>query len=268
MSETNDYAVQYRWEWFRRARWRAGFRERKRASPTAFAELFRERGLADRPVLDCSCGLGLKTICMKELGLHVEGSDGCAVAIELARRLAVEEGHDDLRYFAATWAELPQATDVRYAAVFNDALCWIESDADMAAALRGLRDALQPGGLLVYMGAAPGAPPRARALLDEAWSRIRAEGRFRLGFRHAEAGVAVTETLARERGPDFIDEHHLYVIEESGERRLEVFTARQVYAWDWDRIEPILRAADFRRFTSQAVGPRERPVHLVAAERE
>ena len=68
-----DYTVFYRWEWFRRVQWRGTFRRKKRHSSGAFVELVRERGLRDEPVLDCSCGLGLKTIVMKEAGVSVFG---------------------------------------------------------------------------------------------------------------------------------------------------------------------------------------------------
>ncbi|MCP4645567.1 MAG: class I SAM-dependent methyltransferase, partial [bacterium] len=247
---TTDYDVFYRWQWFSRDRWRGGFREGKRHSSLGFADLLKERGMAEEPVLDCSCGLGLKTLVMKELGLRVEGSDACAEGIEYARRFAAEEGHPDLAYFPSTWAELPEATEQRYAAVFCDALSWIHEDADMAASLRGLHDVLRPGGVLVYMGALPGSGgfdgSEAR-LLEEEWQRALAHqgGPYALGYQHTADGVSVTETIVLERGTDYIDKHHLYAVTEDGATRLEAMTMRSVVKWYWDRIEPLLRAAGF-----------------------
>ena len=79
----------------------------------------RDRNMENDPVLDCSCGLGLKTIVMREAGLNVEGSDVCGQAIDLARRFAEEEGHSDIPYFVSSWAELPRRTETRHAAIFN-----------------------------------------------------------------------------------------------------------------------------------------------------
>ena len=148
---THDFTPHYRWEWHLREQWRGSFRERKRHSSGAFVELVRERGLLEQPVLDCSCGMGLKTIVMREAGLTVHGSDIRAEAVRLAHLLAKEEGHADIRYFAASWAELPQVSGVRYAAIFNDALSWVCSEDEMAANLKGLHDCLLPGGVLTYM---------------------------------------------------------------------------------------------------------------------
>jgi len=140
----NDYTPHYRWEWFRREEWRGSFRGRKRHSSGAFVELVRERGLNPAPVLNCSSGLGLKAIVMREPGLSVHGSDCCRKAIGLARVFAEEEGHAGIPYFVSSWADLPRATDVRYAAVFNDALSWVYSDDEMAASLKGIHDCLVP----------------------------------------------------------------------------------------------------------------------------
>jgi len=266
-----DYTPHYRWEWFRRAQWQGTFRERKRASCGGFAELVRERGLADEPVLDCSCGLGLKTIVLREAGLRVEGSDKCALAVEHARLLAAEEGHPGLHFFVSTWEDLPAATGVRYAAVFNDALSWVDSGEEMAASVRGLHDVLRPGGLLVYQGAQPGSHGDRAALLDAQWQAMLAEhGRCGLGFRASDGARTVQEILVHERGPHYVDRHHLYLIEEPGqEPRLEATTMRHGCKWDWCLIEPHLRAAGFTGFgvkSSTAADGRVR--QFVVAERE
>jgi len=252
MADTsNDYAVHYRWEWFRRSQWRGTFRQRKRHSSGGFVELVTERGLADEPVLDCSCGLGLKTIVMHEAGLNVRGADGCAAAVEYARLLAAEEGRPDIAYFRSAWADLPGASDERYAAIFNDALSWVYTEEEMAASLRGFHEALQPGGLLVYMGAVPGSDGSERTIMEQEWRRLTADGTCGLGWRHAEGGVSVQELWTYARGGDFIDKRHLLVIDEDGARRLEDWTLRHAYKWQWPKMESFLRAAGFVEFTTK-----------------
>jgi len=216
MEWVNDYTAHYRWEWFRREQWRRSFRERKRHSSGAFIELVQDRNMVGEPVLDCSCGLGLKTIVMREAGLYVHGSDVCAHVIDLARLLAEEEGHSDIPYFVSSWAELPRRTEARYAAIFNDALSWVYSEEEMAASLKGFHDCLIPGGILAYTGALPGTDTDQQQILDQEWEKKTANGRHWLGMGAADGGTSVQEVVFLEKGSDFIDEHHLYIMDDGG----------------------------------------------------
>lgn len=267
---TDDYDAFYRWEWFRREDWRGSFRDRKRNSSVAFAELVKERGMAAAPVLDCSCGLGLKTIVMREAGLAVQGSDQCPPAIEYARLLAKEEGHSDIDYFVSSWADLPGNTEVRYAAIFNDALSWARSNEEMASSLRGFRDCLAPGGVLTYMGALPGTGTEGRAeLLEREWERRTAEGSHGLGMRASRGGTSVQEVVCFDKGSDFIDEHHLYIVDEDGARRLERWCIRITLKWSWPRLEQALTGAGFVSFsTKEFIAANGKPFHLVVAQRD
>jgi len=266
---SNDYTAHYRWEWFNREQWRRCFRERKRHSSGAFVELMRERGTLDQPALDCSCGLGLKTIVMREAGLAVSGADACSEAVRLARRFAKEEGHEDIAYFVSLWAELPRKTEVRYTAIFNDALSWVYEDEEMAASLRGLHDVLLPGGTLAYIGALPGTHDDRRRLLDQEWEKRTASGRHRLGMAAVDGCTSVQEVIFLEKGTDYVDEHHLYVVRDGDEQRVESWCLRLPLKWDWGRIRPFLDEAGFVSFTTKEfVGANGRPSHLVVAIRD
>jgi len=264
-----DYGAHYRWEWFRRAQWRGSFRERKRHSSGAFIDLMRERGIADQPVLDCSCGLGLKTIVMREAGLTVAGSDACGEAVRLARVFAAEEGRADIHYFVSSWADLPERTETRYAAIFNDALSWVYSDDEMAASLKGLHDCLAPGGVLAYMGALPGTDTDQREVPRQDWEAKTAGSRHRLGMRAADECISVQEVVFLEKGPDFIDEHHIYVVDDGGTRRVESWCVRCSVKWSWPRIRPFLEHAGFSSFgAKEFVAANGKPFHLVVAGRD
>ena len=264
----DGYSAHYRWEWFGRKEWRGSFRQRKRHSSEAFAELVRERGLGEKYVLDCSCGLGLKTIVMKEAGLKAQGSDECALAVECARLLAEEECID-IEYFVSSWAELPQKTDTRYPAIFNDALSWVYSEDEMTASLKGLHDCLLPGGILVYMGALPGTDTNQDEILEHEWQERTANGRHQLGMQASDGRTSVQEVVCFEKGLDFIDEHHLYVIEEDGARHLDNWRLRCTVKWGWPRIQEFLRDAGFCEFgTKEFVAANGRPFHLVLAIRD
>lgn len=265
----NDYTAHYRWEWFRREQWRRSFREMKRHSSNAFVELVQDRKTVDKPVLDCSCGLGLKTIVMREAGLNVHGSDGCAQAIELARLFAAEEGHTDIPYFVSSWAELPRRTETRYAAIFNDALCWTHSDEEMAASLRGIHDCLLPGGILTYMGALPGTDTDRQQFLEKEWNKKTGNGTHFLGMQAADGNTSVQEVVFLEKGANFIDEHHLYIIDDNGRNHIESWCLRCSLKWSWPRIQPFLEEAGFLSFgTKEFVAADGKPFHLVVAGRE
>ncbi len=264
-----DYTPHYRWEWFRRADWRQSFRERKRHSTGAFVEVVRERGMTGEPVLDCSCGLGLKTIVMREAGLRVHGSDQCELAVEYARQLAREEGIPDIPYTVSSWSELPRRTGAQYAAIFNDALSWICSDQEMADSLKGLYDCLRPGGVLAYMGALPGTDGTDRQeLLEQQWRKRTINGKHVPGLFAFDGETSVQEAISFDKGPDFIDEHHLYMINEVGVRRVETWCLRCCLKWSWPRIFHFLKEAGFSSFdTKQFVAANGNPFHLVLAER-
>lgn len=211
----------YRWEWFHREDWLPGFRERKRHSPAAFKQTM--DGLGGSFVLDSSCGLGLKTLVLRDLGLRVSGSDECGFAVQKARELA-KAARQEIVFFGSPWAELPERTSHRFDGVFNDALSWIVTRGEFEAALRGLCGVLRPGGVLVFMGAPQNSPCDAeseRLLLEREWQR---RPRLSIEWQYARGSVSCTSILAREKGESYVDEHHLYLIEEGGVRRLETAT--------------------------------------------
>jgi SAM-dependent methyltransferase len=242
-----DWETFYRWEWFSRDRWRGGFREAKRGkfggSCACVKELADEFGASAR-VLDASCGLGLKTIVLSEMGVDISGSDGCAFAVDKARELARLEGCD-IEHFVSTWAELPTRAPRRFDVIFNDALSWTVPREEFEASLAGFLGALSPSGVLVFMGAEEGGsadPVHRHKLLDELWCR---RGRFEIDWTHEAEGLRCTRIALRELGADFMDEHGLYLIDERGRQRLEVATIRQPVTWHWPLLAEMFASAGF-----------------------
>ncbi|HUW56329.1 MAG TPA: class I SAM-dependent methyltransferase [Planctomycetota bacterium] len=249
----------YRWDWFHRDAWRRTFRDWKRGkfggSSACFAEIVRELG--GGPTLDCSCGLGLKTIVMKEMGVDIIGSDRCAFAVEKARELAASEGLD-IKYFTSSWAALPKRTPQRFAGIFNDALTWTLTREEFEASLRGLHEALDPGGVLVFFGAEEGGrddPDFQRELLLESCGR---EPKFRIEWTHEAEGTRCTSIAVRELGDTFFDEHHLYLIEEAGKQRLETATIRQPVLWHWPLLVELFESAGFSKLETRTFAGRAR----------
>ncbi len=232
----------HRWHWFHRRQWQADFRDGKTPLTRAVVGILAERGLLGGAVLDGACGLGLQAVSFAEAGLAVEGADRSAFAVEHARLFSRSEGRE-IPFFVSTWQELPERTARRYDAVFCDALPWLPGRRDLLRALRGLRDVLSPGGVLVFLGAPAGMSGADYRRAVRAWWRGRP--RATLDWRHREGDLACTGLTLGELKPDAIDWHLLYVVEEKGETRLERVTIRESKRWHWERLVALCREAGF-----------------------
>lgn len=250
MLDRLDWDTYWRWELFRRACDPLDFRRWKRDSSRALRELFRDRPEPPR-LLDSTAGLGDHTVNLAEEGFVVEACDRSALAREATRRALADAALAHVPVFAAEWSELGAARPERYDLVFNDALHWIYPPDELDAAVRGMWRALVPGGALVFFFAdeRDPEPDAGRRVLAWDWERM---ARAELAWDHARGDTSVTLSLVNERGPDFIDQHHLYVIRDAGApARLESLTMRRVYRWDWHALSAALARAGFERLHSR-----------------
>ncbi|MBM4049842.1 MAG: class I SAM-dependent methyltransferase [Planctomycetes bacterium] len=242
--------VCHRWNWFRRSQWWPSFRERMLASKggSCGAVLKVLGSPAGKVVLDATCGLGRKTLVMSHLGVNVVGSDASAYAVERARELAASEGRE-IEFFVSGWGSLPSRTPRRFDAVFVDAFMdCCESYGDVASSFAGIAACLNPGGLFTYPGPEP--DERMTDLLAQAWKACE---RFYVDWRYAEQDRECTCVHAREKGPDFIDEHDLFVIREGGSApRLEAATIRRWFRWGRRCLDDAARSAGFSRIHTES----------------
>lgn len=232
----------HRWDWFRRSLWQETFRDGKRLLAASITGVLKDLGLAEGQVLDCSCGLGFQAIVLREVGLRVHGADRGEFAVDRARELAREVGHE-IDFFVSRWDELPAKTQLRFDAVFCDALSWLHTDAEMAAALRGLRGVLRTGGVLIFQGAPVGSDEAGLQRDSDAWwASVPAAS---LRWTHTEGAVRCTALSVPSRGEDCIDWRLLYLIEENGTQRLEDVTMRESLRWNARRFSEMARACGF-----------------------
>jgi 2-polyprenyl-3-methyl-5-hydroxy-6-metoxy-1,4-benzoquinol methylase len=77
-----------------------------------------------KSILDCSCGLGFKTILLAELGYEVEGSNAGAIAVEYAYQLVKEEGLN-IRFFSLPLGRVRTKCKRKFDYMFGDAFDWI-----------------------------------------------------------------------------------------------------------------------------------------------
>lgn len=233
-----DWDLYWRFELFRRCCDPLDFRRWKRDSQRELKRLYPGTPL----LLDSTAGLGDHTVNLAEEGFRVEACDVSEVALEATRR-AVREAGLDVPVFRARWEALGRPG--RYELIFNDALHWIYEPGELRAALAGFFDALAPGGALVFFFADADKPSEGQELLEWDWSQLGGE-RARIAWDHVHDGTRVTLTVLAERGEDFIDEHHLYLVREGeAPATLSSLTVRRVYRWDFARLAPLLVEAGF-----------------------
>ncbi|MEV7599060.1 class I SAM-dependent methyltransferase [Kitasatospora sp. NPDC089797] len=117
----------------------------------AYLELARERGA--RRALDIGCGTGVFALLLAGLGIEVVGVDPAAASIEVAR---AKPGGEAVRWICGQADELPPLDADLATMTANVAQAIADPDA-WRRTLRGARQALRPGGLLVFETRDPAA---------------------------------------------------------------------------------------------------------------
>ena len=142
----------------------------------AYAALVDELGA--RSVLDVGCGTGTFACLLAERGHEVVGVDPAGASLDVARRKPYA---DRVTWVAGDATSLPRLQVDLASMTANVAQVFLSEDA-WSATLRGVRDALKPGGHLVFET----RDPNARAWLE--WTRDQT------GSRVVIPGVGPVET--------------------------------------------------------------------------
>jgi 2-polyprenyl-3-methyl-5-hydroxy-6-metoxy-1,4-benzoquinol methylase len=116
-NESEAWDILWKWLWFTRDIWESKYwKEEQIALKPVFPLLSQ---LKIKSILDCSCGLGYKTILFAKAGYEVEGSDASAIAIKYAPQLARKE-KVSIRFFRSRYEELNEKCGRRYDCVWSD----------------------------------------------------------------------------------------------------------------------------------------------------
>lgn len=245
-----DWDLIHRWEWFRRARWRAGFRAAVHGLggglARAFADVAHEHGA--EVLLDASCGLGRRAIVLAEKGLNIIGSDPSGVAIAHARELARDE-NSSATFLKSSWTALPKRIPHSFDGILASAMGRIPTFDELGMAFVGLFHSLRPGGFVMWAGVGPEDPigtPRKRLLAY--WEK---EPRESVEWFHREGRLTCAMVKQWKPESDYIDEHRLYVSEDGDQSRLESTTIRWPGYWEWSHWQDVTRMAGFERIESR-----------------
>jgi SAM-dependent methyltransferase len=240
-----DWDTYFRFELLHRRFAPVDFRRWKRASQRALRALFPGPGVR---VLDATAGLGDHTVNLAELGFSTEATDASPVAREATRR-ALAAAELDVPVHEARWESLGTNLGRRFDLIFNDAIHWTEDEATMHAALVGAREALVPGGALVFFFADARMPEPDAGLSVLSWDKEHL-ARHELAWSHPDGEAEVTHLVVREHAPRHIDEHHLYVTRTNAAKSLSSLVMRRIYAWDWHAMVGAAKRAGFADVTS------------------
>ena len=235
----------WKWRWFARPQWQTQFRKLREDTRLALASLLPK--LDVRSVLDCSCGLGCKTILLAEMGYEAEGSDGSAFAVRRAAEFAGEQGCS-IRFFRARWETLGRTAGRSYDCIYNESFAWITTRRSLQAAAKGICSALKRGGKFVFVGAHQWSQDSDRQRLIE--EQFEQEGPFEVLPLCERDGIRLTVVIARERTPDGVLGSRVHIIDDRGLVRVEVARVLDACKWTWADYNGVLNSAGFRELYS------------------
>lgn len=239
-----DWDLIHRWEWFRRPKWRQDFRTAIGGAGGGPARAFTDLAkLVDaKLLLDASCGLGRRAIAIADQGFHILGSDMSRMAIDCARDLAREE-NSSVSFFRSSWNDLPKNIPHHFNGILVTGLNLEPSWDRLGPALVGLFHALEPGGFLMFTGAADKeAEGDQRMHMEEKW---RAEPPEAIEWCHSENNTTCFCVRLRSKAADYLDDRLIYASEKNGQTCLESTTLRRPGYWTWNHWRDVTRMAGF-----------------------
>lgn len=217
-SEEESWNIVWKWSWFTRELWESEYWDETRKSLKPLFPLLTQ--LKVKSVLDCSCGLGFKTVLIAEKGYEVEGSDGSAIAVRYASQLAKERGVN-IRFFHARWEELGLKCGRTYDCVFSDYFDEIKTYETLKASAAGVYSVLNQDGKFIFGALNPELKTRLdlKDLIEKEWKN---RERFVILPPYGKKGMRVTTIEVAEKSDEGILEKRIYLIEKQGVMRAEI----------------------------------------------
>jgi len=235
-------------QWFTRDEWLPTFRSREDfAHLRAVAAHTMPRGEVRR-VLDCTSGMGTKSIVLAELGYEVEGTDASREGVRIARLLASAEGHE-IPFRVRRWCELDGGP---YDAVYSDAFDLAPDRDALRGAARGIRSVLRDGGIYVFPGAHQWFTEAERAdVLERDWREL---DHISMESPMERDGVRLTRVYVHDRVDEGITVTEVALWEEASRMRAAIAKDWvRCLRWSFADFAAALREAGFRDVDSVKV---------------
>ncbi len=241
----------WKWEWFKGKNYTPSAMHAGSAAISCkyYGQLI--SGANCKSVLDCSCGLGRKTVLLAEDGLDVWGSDISSLAIEKAAELADQCGQE-VKFVLSAWQDLSRNIPRSFDCLINDALAWVDTRRELQDAIGEYYKMLNPGGVVIFQGAHEFSDPdkRAETVAEIIASSRRSTPRESLNGKFSRDGVQMTQLTLTDWLSDAIVHTYLYVIEQDGQLMLETATLAELCRWSWEDFVAEFLAAGFREIHS------------------
>ncbi len=254
MNRSEDWDVIWRWQWFRRALWQPYFRDashpegRTARSTPVWTGILQQHDA--KRVLDCQCGLGLRTILLHEAGFDVVGTDASLVAVQHARELASARDLN-IPFINCAWQDLGEHFGAEFDAIVNDAWAWTLNRTELRFAAHNFASILRPGGVLIFTGADQWSRPEDRAtLVENAWQSA---PRFQLRNDYEHDNTHLTLVVARDKAEIGVVENYLFIVSDESGPRLETAAICNSTEWTWDDFQHVCREAGFISLESAKV---------------
>jgi SAM-dependent methyltransferase len=238
--EEASWDTSWKWFWFTREQWISeSLKENRISMKPLFSLLSR---LQVKSILDCSCGLGFKTVLIAKKGYEVEGSDGSAVAVKYAPELAKGEKLS-LRFFHSRWEELDKKCKRKYDCVISDYFDEIKTRKILKASAKGICSVLNENGKFIFGTLSKDAD--LNELIEKEWKKRK---RFDILPPCEKEGKRVTSVEVADLTSDGILENRIFLIEEQGEMRSEIaFVMNPRIKWTFKDYEEVLKEAGFSK---------------------
>jgi 2-polyprenyl-3-methyl-5-hydroxy-6-metoxy-1,4-benzoquinol methylase len=151
-SEKHSWDTIWKWSWFTRKSWEQQYwKEVEKALKPLFQLL---QKLSVGSILDCSCGLGFKTIMLAKMGYEVEGSDASKVAIKYAPKFAKEHGLI-LKFFHSRFEDLSENCNRKYDCIFSDYFDELRTRRALEKSAMGIYSVLKDHGKFIFCSVHP-----------------------------------------------------------------------------------------------------------------
>jgi len=217
-NELESWNTLWEWLWFTRESWESKYWKELRTAVKPLLSLLHK--LKVKSILDCSCGLGYKTILLAKAGYEVEGSDGSKIAIKYAPLLAKENGLK-IRFFTASYDELSKKCKRKYDCVYSDNIDEISTRKGLMTAAKNAYTILNEGGKLLFCSVNPKLGKKdLKKELEKEWKKRKHINIERPPYKKGD--VKVTHIEVNEKAQEGILENNIFLIEKRGRFQVEI----------------------------------------------
>ena len=242
-SDEESWDTIWRWSWFTREIWMAEYWRRTEEALKILFPILSSYGV--KSILDCSCGLGFKTIIFAKRGYEVEGSDASAAAIKYAPQLAREHGFK-IRFFRSRFEDLNKNCKRRYDCAFSDYFDELATYEMLRKAAEGIRSILKENGIFIFCSSAPElTKTELEKLIENEWKR---RERFQIDPPVRRNGLKVIHIEVANKMQEGILESHIYLIEENEMLRAEIAQIMNPrIKWTYEDFVNVLEEAGYSK---------------------